>query len=315
MKYVLLALAFFLGVFPEFLFAEDLSPNRRKASFRLISPEDESQETQVKCAQWSNKQWYVFSRDNKVDVSTEREEAPGLLKVEDLPFAVPNDPALESDDQKKTVLPVEDGFLISFYAGEFGGSLWWFSEDGTQKKTVLDYDPQRIYPTSFVNNFLVMGDSVYALVGLEHLSLDMGGIIGLQKDFYGNWTVGSFFDLGSAAGSYYRIGYKKYFILTNKKVVEFSPLKGTKTLYEVNTLNRNGSHPFKSDATLARDEDGNIYIGGNYKIIRLSPVQGGYKEEWLIPEYCEWDVAANGVCRCRGDEQALGTELLRILNK
>jgi hypothetical protein len=68
---------------------------------------------------------------------------------------------------RRSVLRTADGWLVGFDAGEFGGGLWWFNNEGDENRKLLSENVHAIYQTT---------DGVFVLVGLAHLSLDDGKI-------------------------------------------------------------------------------------------------------------------------------------------
>lgn len=262
---------------------------------KTIDPYRDDLKIQVKCSGWFDKSWFVNFSSEEIQVLDKQDSKGYYVQESTLSFALPNDPAIESKDALKKIYAVDDGYLVSYYAGEWGGSLWWFSKDGKNKKAVLPYKPT-YDAISFVKEFMPTKDGLYLLVGLSHLSLDSGGIIKVENTKEDGWRISKHVNLSSAALAYFKIDENAYLILTNKKVVYFSLKKGSMTLYEpLDGYPRSGV----GGNSIARDNQGNIFIGDRYKVTRLKPVLGGYSEEWIIPEYCEWDVEDNGICHCQ----------------
>ncbi len=78
------------------------------------------------------------------------------------------DAVAEFCEDASAIAPVEDGWLVGFNFGEFGGELCWLSEDGL--------DCYRISEDQIVD-FVPDGDEVVAIEGLAHLGLDEGSVI------------------------------------------------------------------------------------------------------------------------------------------
>ncbi|MCA9408379.1 MAG: hypothetical protein H6755_05865 [Candidatus Omnitrophica bacterium] len=284
------------------LFADSLKEIANNKSSAIINPFDKDQEVQAKCFGWSKKDWYVSDVSGEIQISDKWQIKDHYVAIDKVPIEIPNDPEIENSDQSKKIFSVDDGYLISFYAGEWGGSLWWFSKDGKSKKAILPYDKSMQgfwHAKSFVNEFMPTNEGLYLLVGLSHLSLDRGGILKLERTKDKGWQIAKFIDLDSAAYEYYQIDQNSYLILTGKKVVRFSVEGVSRTLYEpINGYYLSGV----GGNSIVQDSAGNIYIGNRYKVSKLMPISGGYREEWIIPEYCEWDVESNAVCHCKNGE-------------
>lgn len=299
-KFLMILLLIVSGVFiVETGHSANLSDTLAGGSARIIDPQEPAQKSQTKCGDWSNKIWSVSMRDGQVQVLPyERKKDPELLSVEELPFEVPPDTALESNHPTISAYPVEDGYYVRFYAGEFGASLWWFSKDGSEKEPVLPYDFS-ISAISFVNKFLKAEDGdIYFLVGLSHLSMTQGGVIRMIDMGERGWRPSKYINLDSSAKEYFKIDKENYLILTMKKVALFSLSGKSRTLYE----SLDGNYLGRGGNSIVQDNKGVIYIGGVYKVVRLTPIMGGYREDWIIPEYCEdWLIERGKGCRCVSD--------------
>lgn len=69
----------------------------------------------------------------------------------------------------------DDGWLIAYDAGEFGGALIWLPKDG-DSYFISHTNTQDLHRD---------GDVVYAAEGLDHLSMTEGGIRAIRRDQYG----------------------------------------------------------------------------------------------------------------------------------
>ena len=67
----------------------------------------------------------------------------------------------------------EDGYLVGFNNGEWGGKLYWFSKNGKKK-----YEIARSSPIQFIKRSNIF----YAITGLSHLGMSDGNIIKIEKE-------------------------------------------------------------------------------------------------------------------------------------
>jgi hypothetical protein len=76
-------------------------------------------------------------------------------------------------DANVCVFPLEDGsWLVGFDAGEFGGGLYWYNEDGSQHYKISEGPyPYPIY------RFFQIGETIYALEGMAHMDTDEGALL------------------------------------------------------------------------------------------------------------------------------------------
>jgi hypothetical protein len=77
---------------------------------------------------------------------------------------------------------VEDGWLVAYNGGEWGGALWWFSPDGKRGRKVSSHR---------VNQFVRTKDGLFAVEGLAHGVADFGSVVRLAKR-KGDWKATTF---------------------------------------------------------------------------------------------------------------------------
>ena len=70
------------------------------------------------------------------------------------------------------VIEVEDGYLVGFNRGEWGGELYWFSKDGKERYEISDHH---------IVQFIERDNKIYAIEGLVHISITGGSIIEIEK--------------------------------------------------------------------------------------------------------------------------------------
>ncbi len=85
---------------------------------------------------------------------------------------------------------VDDGWLVGFNHGEWGGALYWFSSDGKRNYKISDHQIVR---------FFRVADKLHAIEGLAHLSLDEGSVIRISRAApRRRWRAETFAKLSSA---------------------------------------------------------------------------------------------------------------------
>lgn len=88
----------------------------------------------------------------------------------------------------RSVLPVEDGFLVGFDNGEWGGYLYWFSKDGKEKYEIASEQ---------IAQFITRNDTIFAIEGHGHLVETEGKIMYVYKDGK-KWTIKNYLTLPSS---------------------------------------------------------------------------------------------------------------------
>jgi hypothetical protein len=117
-------------------------------------------------ANYSNLNWRVFTKDGEVRARLSS-EAPDIGRQQ-LSFA----PEAGKFSRASATAAVDDGWLVGFNQGEFGGALYWFSRDG-----------KRSYPISDdqIVDFFSRADGIYAIEGLAHLGGSRGSVLRISR--------------------------------------------------------------------------------------------------------------------------------------
>ncbi len=164
---------------------------------------------------------------------------------------------------KVSILKVDDGYLLGFFRGEWGGYMYWFSKDGKHHYLISEVD---------VVQFIGFNNHVYAIEGLAHLGLSEGSILSLQKK-NGKWISSEYLKLPAAPEAIAVYG-NNFIIITSKSLLEVDDNLKTTTLVEKGIL-------YYLDPNSLIIHDNIVYAGmqaGVYKYNLLSKQQ-----EWLMP--------------------------------
>lgn len=134
---------------------------------------------------WSKLEWNVFKSNGQVYA-----KLAGKMPFEKLPFRINPMDEKEKHDMEgyRAFLEVDDGYLVSFWRGEFGGNLYWFDKKGEKR--------QPIY-RALISQFIKRENKIYAIAGLDHMGLSMGGIIEIRKE-NSNWSLSNYLNLNNA---------------------------------------------------------------------------------------------------------------------
>ena len=183
---------------------------------------------------------------------------------------------------RKTVLRTSDGWLIGFDAGEFGGGLWWFSDDGSDSKKLLSNNVHAIYETA---------DGMFVLAGLAHLGLDSGEVdqfIDTPDRVTLRWMKNL---RGSPEAS---------MVSPDGRFVVATP-RGVEIFYSIGIVRVLGSgEDLIYPNSVVVDENDDIFIGMRFFVLRLHPVDGGYRPDWLMPKSCRSFKTVKYMCTCTG---------------
>lgn len=121
----------------------------------------------LSAANGSRLEWQV-DRDGAHVKATPYEWSPHAAETAVLPFL----PKVDRYSGAQRARKVSDGWLVAFNRGEWGGALYWFSEDGGKNYKVSDHQ---------VVDFFLAGDRLHAIEGLAHMVLSQGSVIAIDR--------------------------------------------------------------------------------------------------------------------------------------
>jgi hypothetical protein len=172
--------------------------------------------------------------------------------------------------RRADTLKVDGGRLIGFDGGEFGGRISWQPDSGGEQG-VASVNPHAL---------IQLRDTVWALTGLAHLTSNKGQLIRLDRVGTG-WRVGETIDLGAAPEAIVRLPGDTLLVLAVGRLISISPS------HRVEVLHENRMWIYTYPTNLIRDRAGAVYLGMMSGVARLTPKQGSYKEQWLLPNICD----------------------------
>ena len=194
---------------------------------------------------------------------------------------------------------VDGGQLVGSDMGEFGGSIWWRRPDGHHDTLRVQGRDTSGFHADNLHRFILHRGAVYALVGLAHLTLNEGELLLLSRDGT-RWSARQLLSLGGAPRAVTRLGNDTILILTTDSLlsVGLDPARPTRR-----ALHGNGTWSYTYPSSMIQDRAGLIYIGMRGAVVRLTPAERGYKEDWLVPAQCRRRVPVGdwGPCRCEAD--------------
>jgi hypothetical protein len=182
----------------------------------------------------------------------------------------------------RSVLRAADGWLVGFDAGEFGGGLWWFNNQGDENRKLLPENVHAIYQTS---------DGVFVLVGLAHLSLDSGKIYQFLETA-DEVKVKQFADLGGSPEASTVDSSGRFVVATPKSVVAVDYAGNVHKLYK-------SGEDLTYPTSVIVDAHGDILVGMRFFGLRLAPGNDGeYRPQWLMAKECQAFKIVERICIC-----------------
>lgn len=214
-------------------------------------------------ANWSNHEWQVYLDGGAVhakpyDPNGRIGENPG--------FEIPQSKATRG---RECTIKVTDGWLIGFNAGEWGGSLWWFS--GTGKESYKISDDQ-------IRGYIKKDDVLFAIEGLAHSGISEGKVIKIIKnDKTGKYESVIYSTLPEASDAVTLDNDGSMIIVTTASLIKIASDGKIEKLIE--GVFWSG---FYANSVVI-DSQRNAYIGMRQGIAKLSLTEPTPKIEWLIP--------------------------------
>ena len=157
---------------------------------------------------YSNAEWAVSLRNDSIYAGKYIERSGYDLSK--LPFKINPDTKEKKEMYGKiSLLKVEDGYLVGFYHGEWGGSLFWFSSDGKKYYKISNDE---------IVQFITRDGRNYAIQGLAHLSMSEGSIILIGNE-KGKRTSGEFLKLPTAPDAIALDNHHDFIVITSKSLL------------------------------------------------------------------------------------------------
>jgi hypothetical protein len=236
------------------------------AGWVLYKFPDDPDSSVLLCAGFSEREWQVSSEGEGIKISPYR----GGVVQDPLPFNIQPQDAAKGLAGDRHVKRINDGWLVGFDAGEFGGALWWFSADGSKRRKLAEDNVAGVADSS---------SGVLALVGLAHMGTDYGKVLLVREGQEGDRPVEAIADLGSAPTAFAMESADSLIVATYDKIVKVMISGEVEQL-----LAPKEGFPYPNSLTLSKA--GVIHVGMRHFILRLSPAGEGYKEEWFVPSDC-----------------------------
>jgi hypothetical protein len=215
--------------------------------------------------------------------------ADGVAKAERLKSREHVDPIpfsyREGEDRQgsRHVARVQDGWLIGFDAGEFGGGLWWYSQDGRESRRIrpkpsLPTNPDDVFHAENILGLPLVGGERLVLMGLDHLSGRSGRVFRAVVTPEG-WDLAPVAVLDAEPDVWLVDGSRLLFLTESG-------------LWVSDGSEARRVHPVDLGAfaptSMVRSADGALYVGMRYYVLRLAEQHDGtWQESWFVPASCQ----------------------------
>ena len=225
--------------------------------------------TALTCANYSEKEWRVTVSDGLPQItlvpSNAEQERP-----QEIPPGIQRLPGMKGRESK---LKLQNGWLLGFDAGEFGGGLWFANDDGTTVEL----------STENVHGVFATTQGALVLAGLAHMGLDSGKVFIVPKVVRSSSDLKTLVELDGAPQAFTEISDGSELIVTTHGIWSVSSTGASAALL----------HRYRRDLgmlypnSVAAAPDGTIYVGMRLFVVRYTPHAGGYVEQWMVPGSCK----------------------------
>lgn len=228
-------------------------------------------DTEVLCNDPMQVEWTVSSAGRPLAVSAHRPTET----VDALPFGYPPDRDRRGE---RHAVEVDDGWLVGFNAGEFGGGLWWFSRGGERYRRVLPAKrvangPDAMYLPENVRGFARRGNDVLVFMGLDHLDARSGRVFRARKATAG-WALDLVAGLDRCPQAWLVEG-EHVLVVTGGGLWSVGPAAGPRKLHAID------AQVFRPNSMM-RGPDGALFVGMPRYVVRLQPGTSGWEETWFV---------------------------------
>jgi hypothetical protein len=189
----------------------------------------------------------------------------------------------------ESTLKVQDGWLLGFDAGEFGGGLWFEGTDGSVSRLLEEN----------VHGFVETARGVMIFAGLAHMMTDRGEVLIARYPIRVDTKLESLAPLDGAPEAFTKTSPDEALVVTTHGVSRISSSGAhqalTRSMFSLLYPNSIVSTP-----------EGTIYVGMRLFVVRLlpAPKPGEYTEQWLVPKGCEKFHKEGFTCACSNQSEA-----------
>ena len=242
-----------------------------------------------RCFNFSRNEWEVTDAGNGIEIKNRKTWGKG-----DVPESPPPMPArLKRDpwmpgrtvaDGLQTTMHFEDGWLLAYNRGEFGGGLWITNEDGSETKRLVNDDVHALLP--FDGGILV-------LTGLAHLMSDFGHALIFANPKGLDMALKSSLPLD---------GEPRTYVKEPSGDVLFTTTHSLQRITKAGELQTLAIFPdwvkFQYANSMVLASDGSIFVGMRMFVLKLTPGTGSFTQEWLLPAECRNFTLRGTDCVC-----------------
>jgi hypothetical protein len=234
-------------------------------------PTPKSGSETLRCANYSiRREWRVAVPNGAIEITLIPFERGGahsrVFKKQELP---PGIQRVKGMVGFQSTLKLQNGWLLGFDGGEFGGGLWFAGDDGATQMLSVEN----------IHGFVETAQGILVLAGLAHMTLDSGRVFILPYAVKSPHNAKILVELDGAPQAFSKVSDDAMLVVTTRGVSRISSSGGSELL-----LRRDLGLLYPN--SVAVTPDGVIYIGMRLFVVRLTPHAEEYLEQWMVPDSC-----------------------------
>jgi hypothetical protein len=234
----------------------------------VVYPAREPNSEAMQCANYSRLEWRVAPSETRAPQITLRPQPYGSKSSKlELPYGVKAQRGMLGVESS---LKIQNGSLLGFDGGEFGGGLWFAGLNGETQQLSAEN----------VHGFMETPQGVLVFVGLAHLGLDSGRVLIVPYAVKSPTDLRTFAELDGSPEAFTKLASDSALVVTNRGISRISPTGLPEPLI---TTRFGGLYP----NSVASTANGDIYVGMRLFVVRVVNESGKYNQEWLVPESCK----------------------------
>lgn len=221
----------------------------------------------MRCAANCKAEWTVFATAAGIQAKMARVDRRSAIS--ERPAFSANEPKYNGPNKSpSSIIRVSDGWLIAYNRGEWGGSLWWFSNDGNENYRISSHQ---------IIQFLRYRDRIFALDGLSHLGESRGTVIEIALAAK-RWKVSTFVELPSCGVAISEVPDGRVCVLTSDMLFALALDKKLELLLPAPDWDSLAPSSLAVDA-----KAGVIYIGMRQFVARYRLNETNHEFQYSIP--------------------------------
>lgn len=247
-------------------------------------PSEEDRE----CASYSDVEWSLSMDGGRLKAA----RSTGQPVSDALPFTIS---ATQQRGGQRSVVPVSDGWLVGFDHGEWGGGLWWYSQNGRTSRQLrpspnAPAHPEDQLPATNVRGFALVGGDVLVLMGRDHVTLRSGRVFRAVREGK-RWTLAPVAVLDGSPDAWVVEG-TDLLALTQTGLWRVAAGREAEQIAPVMT---GGLYP----NSLVRGPDSALYVGMRRFVVRMHGDQDRWHASWWVSKDCAHAKVVGSECVCQ----------------